>query len=566
MEPSFGGAAVEVRPDLGYGATTVVSAPGKRGVRGGVIVAIVLLAIAAAVLVCVLVGALRTPVSGVIIDENVFPDAAFRAVVRMNDQNGDGVLSPDEIAQVTTLDCSDRDISSLQGISNLTALAELNASGNRLTTADLSGNPGLTDVTLADNQLTQVNLSNLSALVTLDVSGNQLTALDTAGCAALETLVCTNNQIARLDLSANVNVRDLAIDPGQNLTIPIAQGFFPDEGLRSSLSTPEVDTDGDGALSQRERESLTRLTVSDPSTASLDGLTWFPSLTTLDVSGTQVSELDGTKLPQTITTIKADGAQVSSVSLETLRLLISLSLRDDPVSSLDLGKLTALTSLDVTGTALTSLDITPVAGGLTTLYVDDDDRVTGGVTNTSACFADEGLRQALFGSSSNNPNGDDLLSVGELGNITSLDLSSSGAKSLSGISQLTSLKTLNCSGLDLGSVSCEGLSTLQSLYLSGCSLTSIDLTGATSLTTLDVSNNSLTSLVATPASNLQIIVATNNPGLTSIDIRGCSQITDAANVLHDDAATLIQTDEDATAFEQAQAQASQSQGDASQQS
>jgi Leucine-rich repeat (LRR) protein len=552
MKPSFGGAAVEVRPELGYKSSVpAVARKSLNRVKPAIIVVIALLAVAAVALIAILVNVMRMPVSGVLINEDVFPDASFRAAVRVNDTNDDGALSPEEIAQITTMNCSNRGIESLEGIANLTALTSLNASNNNLESVDLSSNVLLTTVNLSSNNLMSVNLSNLNSLEVLDISNNELTTLDVSSCAALKSLVCTNNQLARLDLTTNVQLQDLAIDPDQNVTIPISEGFFPDEGLRASLRSSDVDTDGDGALSQRERQSLTRLVISDPSTASLEGLAWLSSVTTLDLSGTQVTTLDGTQLPQSITTIKADNSQVSSVNLESLRLLISLSLENVPLDSLDTTNLTTLTSLDVTGASLTSLDITPCAASLTTLYVDDDDQVTGGVANTSSCFADPSLREALFSSSANNPNGDDLLSVGELANLTSLDLSKSSVTDLSGIELLTNLKSLNCSGLTLESVSCEGLSGLQSLFLSGCSLSSIDLTGADSLITLDVSNNSLTSLDVSKAPQLQMLIATNNPGLSVIDIRSCAQLT-LDNVLHDDATTVIQSDEDAAAYEASQ--------------
>lgn len=559
MAPTFGGAAVEVRPSLGYrnpvsSAAAAAAATAKaRSKKAGIITASSAAVLILALLIwCFVAGPLKPTASGIALSSSVFPDAAFRAVVRTYDSNSDGVLSSEEIAAITTLDAAGRDIGSLQGIANLSALSNLNAQANNLASVDLSSNTQLVSVNLSQNQLSQITLGELPQLTYLDVSVNVLAALDVSGCTSLQSLACTGNQIARLNLATNRLVRQLSIDLDQSVTIPIAEGFFADEGLRNSLMATTVDLDGDGALSQRERDALTRLTISDSSTQNLSGLVWFSSLLSLDISNTAVTQLDGTLLPQSLTTLRADNSQLASLSLSSLRSLGTLSLRNTPLASLDLGTLSSLTSLDISGSAITELDATPVSALLRTLFVDEGVQVTGVVTNTSSCFPDSNLRAALFGSASNNPNGDDLLSEAEIKSLTSLDISRSTVADLTGIGQLSSLKTLNASGLSLGSFSCQGLSNLQTLYLSGCQLTSIDLSGAESLTTLDVSVNALSYLDLQPAARLQLVLATSNPDLAAIDIRGVELLADGTNLLRDENVTLIQTDAEAAAYEEAQ--------------
>ena len=69
-----------------------------------------------------------------------FPDANFRrCIVADVDTNGDGILSDTEIENTTTLNVSNYQISSLEGIKNLTALQTLNFSGNYIKNLDLSG-------------------------------------------------------------------------------------------------------------------------------------------------------------------------------------------------------------------------------------------------------------------------------------------------------------------------------------------------------------------------------------------------------------------------------------------
>ncbi len=107
-------------------------------------------------------------------------------------------------------------------------------------------------------------------------------------------------------------------------------------------------------------------------------------------------------------------------------------------------------------------------------------------------FPDEGLRGCVARRC--DANGDGLLSRLELGNITSLDCSASGVRSLEGIELLTSLKKLNCSDNPLGTLSLNGDSELQSLDCSNSGLTSLDLSGCTALEELNCSSNELRSL------------------------------------------------------------------------
>lgn len=563
LRPSFGGAASEVRAELGYSAVSAPAPEQPRRSRRVIVIVVACLAVIAVALVVMLGMRAGARGNGVQISEHNFPDAALRAVVKTYDADDDGALSAEEVAALTSLDCSGRNITSLAGVELLSSLDSLDASDNDLQTADLSHATSLTSVNLSHNDLSSLNLANLGALRVLDVSDNQLTTLELGGCPNLSVLACTGNQLARLDLTSNREVTEVSMDPGQNVTIPIAPGFFPDEGLRASLSSPDVDADGDGALSDRERNTVTRLAISDGDTCDLTGLAWFPDLTSLDVSNTKISSLDAGVLPRGITSIKAEGCQIDHVSLASLSLLISLDVAQNPLTELDMTQLANLTTLDIRGDALTTLDITPVAATLTTLYCDDGITVTGGVARTSAAFPDAALRDRLF-STATNPNGDSLLTPTELSSLTSLDLSGSGVTNLTGVASLPNLQTLNADGLKITSFSCEGLANLQTLYLSGCGLTSIDLTGATALWHLDVSNNALTSLVTTPAEALTSLDATGNPGLASIDVRGC-ELLDPSVTLYDATTTLITNDDEAQAFETAQRerqQASTADGDA----
>ena len=116
--------------------------------------------------------------AGVAIDNTNFPDANFRTVVENFDTNKDSSLSDTEIAAVEAIDCFEKGISDLTGISHFTALKKLNCSKNQLTKLDVSKNTALTYLSCGYNQLTTLDVSKNTALRVLFCDGNQLTSLD----------------------------------------------------------------------------------------------------------------------------------------------------------------------------------------------------------------------------------------------------------------------------------------------------------------------------------------------------------------------------------------------------
>ena len=131
-----------------------------------------------------------TVVTGVTI-----PDAYFEAYLFANfDSDGNGILNTNELLAITTIDCSGKNISSLEGIKALTNLSVLTCGFNNLTTLDLSNMTNLTVVNCHDNKLTSINVSGCTALNWLYCPGNQLSTLDVSGNPALSLLDCSENR------------------------------------------------------------------------------------------------------------------------------------------------------------------------------------------------------------------------------------------------------------------------------------------------------------------------------------------------------------------------------------
>ncbi len=356
---AFGGAARGVREAWGLEAQVETAVePRRDATRYAAFAAVALILVAGSLTVALLVNRSSGPGRERPLDAENFADASLVSVLAPYDADGDGTLSPAEASLVTDLDCSGMGLRSLAGIELCVNLRSLDASGNSLTAVDLTELGALEHADLSDNALSSLDVSGHGALSTLDVTDNGMTSLDVSGCAALQSLSCAGNELARLDLSDCDSLTSLWCDEGQNVTVPIAEGFFPDAGLRATLAAV-ADADGDGALTLRERQNLTSLTVDDPSTASFYGLAWFENLAELAAAGCSLTELDASELPASLTSVDASDCQISSVNLAGLERLAALNLSGNPLSSIDLAGLERLESLDLSDCSLTgTLDVT----------------------------------------------------------------------------------------------------------------------------------------------------------------------------------------------------------------
>ena len=365
---AFGGAAHTVRESWGMPAQKATPLEPRRRVPPYLIFILVVLAIAVAVLVQLFfIQHPNSPSAAYRLNAETFADDSLLAAAAAFDTDGDGRLSPAEAAAVTVLDCSGLGLKSLSGVELFSNLEVLDASGNDLGAVDLSHLARLRVVDLSENALRDLDLAGHSSLVSLNVSDNSMDSLDLDGCTALQTLTCPGNDLARLDLSDCTALTELVCDAGQNITLPISAGFFPDAGLRSALSA--VDTDGDGALTLRERQNATTLKVADASTESLYGLAWIEGLTDLDVSGTSLGSLSSSELPASLITLTASGCGITEADLSGLAYLISLDLSSNPLTSVDLTGLPRLSSLDLANCQLSGVLDVSGNGRLTHLNV-----------------------------------------------------------------------------------------------------------------------------------------------------------------------------------------------------
>ncbi|MBR3917185.1 MAG: leucine-rich repeat domain-containing protein [Clostridia bacterium] len=223
-------------------------------------------------------------ITNVEINETNFPDYLLRYyITKYIDTDTDNILSAEEIADVTKLDISVGGIRELTGIHYFKNLEDLDCSGNKLTTIDISNFTALTRLDCGKNKLTSLDVSKNTALTELYCSENQLTSLDLSNNTALAYLSCSNNQLTSLDLSNNTALAYLYCYDNQLTSLDVSNNpklsFFTCYG--NQLTSLDVS----------KNTALTNLGCHNNQLTSLD-VSNNTALDFLNCSGNQLTSLD----------------------------------------------------------------------------------------------------------------------------------------------------------------------------------------------------------------------------------------------------------------------------------
>ncbi len=139
------------------------------------------------------------------------PDSNFeQALIDLNlDVTLDGWVYEYTISGIDSLDISNKNISTLEGIASFASLVSLNTSYNQLDTLDVSTLVSLQNLNVSNNHLTGLNPSNNNLLKTLNASNNQITALDLSNNSMIQSLMANGNNLTTLDLLAQTSLASL---------------------------------------------------------------------------------------------------------------------------------------------------------------------------------------------------------------------------------------------------------------------------------------------------------------------------------------------------------------------
>ncbi|WP_228468042.1 MucBP domain-containing protein [Listeria seeligeri] len=260
-----------------------------------------------------------------------FPDAklALEIATAFNMQATD-TISDDELATLTSLDCSRGQITDMTGLEYLTGLTSLNCSINSLTELDVSKNTQLISLNCASTQLTSIDLSQNTQLTTLDCSTNKLTELNVSENTKLEKLNCeSNKQIAALDLTALEQLTDLDI---------------------SSNKLTKLD------LSQNKQ--LVNIDCSSNSITQITGSDSLPNMLTIYCYNNKLTELDVTGSVLLTTLSCSNNKKIAELDVTPFTHLSRLYCVSNSISNLDVTQNTELTHLECSNNPLGELDVT----------------------------------------------------------------------------------------------------------------------------------------------------------------------------------------------------------------
>ncbi|MBQ7155992.1 MAG: SYNERG-CTERM sorting domain-containing protein [Synergistaceae bacterium] len=409
------------------------------------------------------IGASSFAWANVLINEEHFPDAAFREHVKQYDTNGDNVLSDTELASVINMEISigDRAIIALIGIEYFTALETLDCSFHSITAINLSKNTALKSVLCNYNKIAALYIGDNLNLETLVCMENELADLDVSGCPALKSLWCSSNQIEELNLSNNRNLRTLYCNGNQIRELDVSKNPY----------LAELFCDGN---------QLTELDVSKNSRLTRFGCTG-NRITTLDVSNNPALEqLDCYGMGLTVLDIS------NNTALNMLRCY------NNRLTELNVSKHTALDRLICYNNQLTVLDISNNKL-LEQLHCDKNQLTELDVSSNS-------LLQSL--------------GCGE-NRLTAIDVSNN-----------PNLSYLNCESNDLTELNVTNNPKLDSLYCANNQLRELDVNNNTAitflicdnnlLTALDISNNADLYLLHCRSNDLVELNVSNNPKLSRL--------------------------------------------------
>lgn len=323
-------------------------------------------------------------------------DAKFEAIMvaRGYDYWPNGVFGPNaKVANVKSLDLSNENLQSLEGIEHFTALESLTAKNNHLEIVDLSKNKNLKYVNLEYNQLKSLHVHKNTQLEELYLKGNKLKEIALDSTPNLKSLELMYNQIETLDLRYNRNLeyvgvkengtlQHLLLARNNNLKQLIA-GFnaLQTIDLSNSLQLKELELNDNNLTGYIDLTPYTQLEAYNLCNNNLDAYpgdeckggypaptpnpTQFSTLEAYmvfkgwDLDGVANGSIVASRDVPIQTTLSLSGVGLTDVTgIAEFVALEELFLGGNNLKTIDISRNKALTTLSVKGNQLTNLDLT----------------------------------------------------------------------------------------------------------------------------------------------------------------------------------------------------------------
>ena len=314
-------------------------------------------------------GAAKAAEGDLAINETTFPDAVFCSYVSENfDKDHDGFLSEEEIGDVTTIDVTEKEIASLEGIEYFTGLKMLDCKWTDIKSLDVSKNTALEILGCYENDMESLNVSNNPNLKILVCGANCLKSLDVSGSPKLEGLSCEWNELTSLDLSQNTALTILdckdnnltELNLGKNTALKELNCSWNkltglDVSENTALETLKCVGNKLKDLNLCHNEALARLYCSACGLESLE-VSNLPKLSELHCSENKIATLDVSNTPA-LEILDCYSNKLTKLDVADSKILKHLYCQSNELTELDVSENASLISLDCSYNKLTSLEI-----------------------------------------------------------------------------------------------------------------------------------------------------------------------------------------------------------------
>ncbi|WP_299627074.1 hypothetical protein [uncultured Tenacibaculum sp.] len=486
------------------------------------------------------------------------PDAAFEAVLESqgyDDISGDGRVPTSLIETLTVLNISSKGVTDLTGIEDFTALEELKANQNDLTSINLTNNTALKVLWIrqGNNNFSSIDVSKNLALEDFRIQYSG-TSLDISNNTALTQFMCTDCSLTTLDTSANTNLTSLDLEGSDITTLDLSTNINLTGLEIDNTNLIELDLSNNTALKYLLAENITTLTSLNIKNGAntniitfetagspvpcilVDDVTYSTSnWTDIDVASSfnqlycdyttipdanfeaELESLgyddisgDGqvpTSFIENITSLSVANKNISNLTgIEDFIALETLSCQSNSLTTLNVSLNTELIELTANANNITSIDLSKNTK-LEKLIIGANELTSIDVSNNTLLKRLDILYNDITVLNiSNNPNLNSLNAYNT--DITSYDFSNNPL--------LTNVQLYNNNNLT--SLNVSNLTVLDQLQVHNTGITSLDLTNNIELRILRASSTNITTLDLSHQSKL-IQVYANNTNIEYLNVR-----------------------------------------------
>jgi hypothetical protein len=258
------------------------------------------------------------------IPQEDFPDEEFYNFLLENfDTDKNGVISPEEANNVKQIDVSDHFFKSLSGFDHFPNLEKLNLNNvhsreDNFLDLDLSKNTSLKELDATGAKIKTLNVTNSPLLKILRIDGSKIETLDVSKNTSVEILDISYNNIESIDLSKNTVLKELYCARGMNMGESSKEMTELNVSANVLLEVLDCSTNNLTGLDVSTNALLKVLNCSTNNLTMID-ITKNPQIRELDISENNISFLNLTKNSE-LRKLNASNTRVSFLDVKNTKV------------------------------------------------------------------------------------------------------------------------------------------------------------------------------------------------------------------------------------------------------